>query len=65
MARAIVSGSEDGTVRVWDAASGDPVGDPLTRHSDSVWGVAFSPDGSRIVSGSSDHTVRVWDTVQR
>ena len=28
----IVSGSDDGTVRVWDAVTGDPVGDPLTGH---------------------------------
>ena len=57
----IVSGSADDTVRVWDAATGQPVGQPLTGHQDRVWGVAFSPDGTRIVSGSADTTVRVWD----
>ena len=28
----IVSGSTDGTVRVWDAVTGDPVGAPLAGH---------------------------------
>ena len=30
----IVSGSDDKTVRVWDAATGQPVGQPLTGHTD-------------------------------
>ena len=57
----IASGSGDKTVRVWDAATGQPVGEPLTGHTGSVSSVAFSPDGTRIVSGSDDKTVRVWD----
>ena len=57
----IVSGSGDGTVRVWDAGSGQPIGAPLTGHTDKVYSVAFSPDGRRIASGSGDKTVRLWD----
>ncbi|KAK4149159.1 hypothetical protein C8A00DRAFT_47166 [Chaetomidium leptoderma] len=56
----IVSGSYDGTVRVWDAATGAERR-MLRGHSGSVRAVAFSPDGRLIVSGSSDKTVRVWD----
>lgn len=57
----IVSGSNDETLRVWDAKTGAPIGMPLRGHTAAVLSVAFSPDGSRIVSGSSDRTLRLWD----
>jgi WD40 repeat protein len=57
----IVSGSRDKTVRLWDAQTGQPIGQPLQGHGESVNSVAFSPDGKRIVSGSTDKTVRLWD----
>ena len=57
----IVSGSNDKTVRVWDAERGVQIGSPLQGHTHYVRAVAFSPDGTRIVSGSDDKTVRVWN----
>ncbi|KAF9471319.1 hypothetical protein BDN70DRAFT_977049 [Pholiota conissans] len=56
----LVSGLEDGTVRVWDASMGEEL-KVLVGHSDHVWSVAFSSDNKWIVSGSEDKTVRVWD----
>ncbi|KIJ52189.1 hypothetical protein M422DRAFT_243794 [Sphaerobolus stellatus SS14] len=35
--------------------------EPLKGHTDSVYSVAFSPDGQRVVSGSYDETIRIWD----
>ena len=57
----IVSGSHDETVRVWDALSGQPLGDPLTGHTRPVYAVATGRAGDRdiIVSGSGDRTVLV------
>jgi hypothetical protein len=54
----IVSGSDDQTVRVWDAASGAELL-VVRGHEGTVYAAAFSPDGAHIVSGSSDSTVRV------
>ena len=56
----IVSGSGDGTVKVWDAQTGRETL-TLKGHSSGVWSVSFSPDEKRIVSGSSDKTVKIWD----
>ncbi|KAG2033566.1 WD40-repeat-containing domain protein, partial [Suillus americanus] len=58
----IVTGSDDNTVRLWDAGTGEPVGEPLRGHTDLVRSASFSPDGTRIVTGSNDHTVRLWDS---
>jgi len=30
-------------------------------HKDSVYSVAFSPDGMKLVSGSLDKTIKMWD----
>ena len=59
----IVSGSDDMTVRVWDLATGAPIGRPITGHTSEVCSVATAqPDGGPvIVSGGGDRTVRVWD----
>ncbi|TFK20327.1 WD40 repeat-like protein [Coprinopsis marcescibilis] len=57
----VVSGSGDNTIRVWDAATGRGVGEPLRGHKGLIWSVAVSADGQRIVSGSVDGTVRIWD----
>jgi WD40 repeat protein len=51
----------DDTIRVWDLATGAPLGEPLTGHTGSVESVAVTPDGARIVSGGDDDTIRVWD----
>ena len=59
----IVSGGEDGVVRVWRLADGTPVGEPLPGHDDGVCAVAAGalPDGTPvIISGGGDGTVRVW-----
>ncbi|KAJ8689353.1 hypothetical protein PTI98_013379 [Pleurotus ostreatus] len=61
----IVSGSHDKTIRIWDAATGQQVGDVFTGHEHRVNSVVFSPDGPQIVSGSDDDTIRIWDAATR
>jgi WD40 repeat protein len=59
----IVSCSEDRTIRVWDAQTGNPVLGPLKMYNYGVPCVAFSPNGRRIASGSSNRTILVWHAV--
>jgi WD40 repeat protein/serine/threonine protein kinase len=56
----IVTGSFDGTAKVWDATSGTELLS-LKGHVGNVLTVAFSPDGQRIVTGSFDGTAKVWE----
>ena len=57
----IASGSEDNTIHVWNAMTGEKIPEP--QDTGSVWSVAFSPDGQQIVSGSEDRTIRVWNAM--
>jgi WD40 repeat protein len=57
----LASGSEDRTVKLWDAATGQELA-ALKGHGDLVNSVVFSPDGKRLASGSLDRTVRLWKT---
>ena len=56
----VVTASGDRTARLWDAATGQPLGAPL-RHEGGVTSAAFSPDGTRVVTASRDATARLWD----
>ena len=54
-----VSGGHDGTVRVWDLATGREQAQ-LTDPGPAV-SVPITADGATAVSGGGDGTVRVWD----
>ena len=56
----IASGSQDKTVRMWDAKSGKAL-KILKGHAHWVQSVSFSPNSAVIVSCSQDDTVRIWD----
>jgi WD40 repeat protein/uncharacterized protein YjbI with pentapeptide repeats len=56
----LASGGMDGSVRLWDAASGQTMR-VLEGHKGWVRSVAWSPDGRQLVSGGDDGTVRLWD----
>ena len=45
----VVTWSNDNTARVWDAATGAPIGQPL-HHESIVVSAKFSPDGERVVT---------------
>jgi WD40 repeat protein len=56
----LASSSEDGTVKVWDVATGKEEHSFRTRHM--MDGVAFSPDGQQVAAGSlQSDDIQVWD----
>jgi len=58
--RRVVTGSDDKTARVWDAASGKLVA-TLAGHDNGVVDVEFSPDGTRVATSSWAGDARVFD----
>jgi WD40 repeat protein/serine/threonine protein kinase len=58
--RCAISGSGDGTLRVWDL-EGNRSARGFARHGGPIKAVAITPNGRRVVSASSDRTLRVWD----
>jgi WD40 repeat protein len=59
--RVIASGCIDGTVKLWDAATGREIRTLHGHKRGIIDTVAFSPDGQQIASGNWDGTVRTWD----
>ena len=60
----LATGDGDGTVRLWNPATGQAAGAPLpadTGPAGGVNGVAFSPDGKLLATAGGDGTVRLWN----
>ena len=56
----ILTWSKDKTARLWNTATGKPIG-PALQHQYSVFGAEFNRDESRILTWSLDKTARLWD----
>jgi hypothetical protein len=57
----LATGGDDGNVRLWDVATEQEIGVPMSSGLAPVDAVAFSPDGATVAAGSSGGTVQLWD----
>jgi WD40 repeat protein/tRNA A-37 threonylcarbamoyl transferase component Bud32 len=64
-----LTGGADGTARLWDVATGQAIGGPLTHAAPAeaevqtgVGALAFSPDGRRILTGNTNFVILPADT---
>jgi len=55
----VVTGSTDGTARIWDVKTGRSIFSLV--HPKAVHMAKFSPDGTRVVTASDDGGTRIWD----
>ena len=62
--KTMMTGGQDRTLRLWDALTGAPLGQPIPQPS-SVDGGAFSPDGKSFVAGCDNGSAQVWDLATR
>jgi WD40 repeat protein len=56
----VLTGSIDGTARLWDASSGKQV-TAFDLGFDQVWSVAYSRDGRHVLTGTGSGLVLVWE----
>ena len=53
------TGQVDGSIRLWDIATGQP-GPTLLGHAGAVRAIVFTTDGAALLTGGDDKTLRRW-----
>ncbi|MFO0806888.1 MAG: WD40 repeat domain-containing serine/threonine-protein kinase [Gemmataceae bacterium] len=56
----VITAEASGLARIWDAATGKPVGEAM-RHPQAVRSLAISPNGRLVATTADDNIVRLWD----
>lgn len=58
--RTLASPSQDQTIRLWDAETGECLR-TINGHKETVFALAFDPKGGTLASASGDGTVKLWN----
>ncbi len=58
--KVLATGGDDRAIRLWDVATGRPIGAPLL-HGHWVVNLRFSPDGRRLLAGRVEGEAMLWD----
>ena len=65
--KSVLTGGAGKTARLWESATGKPLGPPLHHQHEDIIAVAFSPDGKKVLTccivPSADGAARLWDLV--
>lgn len=59
--RWLAATSGEGTIKVWEAATGKSIDSTSAGHEDGVGAICLSADGRTALTASDDLTARVWD----
>jgi eukaryotic-like serine/threonine-protein kinase len=57
----VITGSDDGAIRVWDSNTSLPVSAKVMDQTDRVLALAIDRSGKLLLSGGADNTARVWN----
>jgi len=57
----VLTGSQDGTLRLWDATTGEQL--HAINTGIEIRSVGISPDGTQALTGAVDYSVRLWNIV--
>ncbi|KAG1860891.1 WD40-repeat-containing domain protein [Suillus subluteus] len=58
----IASGDEGGELTAWHGETDETLTQPIKGHSNYIYSVDFSPDGTVLATGSGDYTTKFWFT---
>ncbi len=59
----MVTGSWEGSIRLWNIEKWVAIGSPVEEHAMEVTSFAFTKNGQQLLSGGAEGTVRLWDVV--